>query len=285
MCAAPAFALTLIAGSAPSANAFDRGVVVDTKNGGNARVRSAPSTGASEVATLPNGARLPDAECLVRTADSTAWTKLSGDRYIRADLTGFDTRLPACEQPAPPRSADSVDRPIPAERGEEEYEYHYRFLLGAYTDPRTLGVTPESATAKILDNFDEEFLYRDCGPRVWGGKQCELDLPGPFNFPIKFDRTWPTGWEFTSLDGTEEGARRWIKFELQWNEAGDRLILDVHAKGPRSALLTSRGAQPFNALLTSHEWHRLADKVTWRNHLCERPWWALGAPCVIPLES
>jgi len=284
-CVAAFAATALTLGNAPAANAFDRGVIVDTRNGGNATVRSAPSTSADKVATLPNGTRLPDADCLVRTSDSTVWTKLTGERYIRADLTGFDTRLHACQQPGMPRSADSVDRPLPADRGAEEYEYHYRFLIGAYTDPRTVGVTPESVTAKMLNNFDEEFLYSGCGPQPWGGKQCELDLPGPFNFPIKFDRTWPTGWEFTSLEGTEEGARRWIRFEFQWNEAGDRLVLDVHAKGPRSALLTSHGAQYANAFLTSYEWDRLANKVAARNDLDGRPWYAPTAPHVLPLPS
>lgn len=276
--ATPAFALALIAGTAPAANAFDRGVIVDTENGGNATVRSAPSTDASDVATLTNGTRLPDAECLVRTADSTAWTKLAGERYIRADLTGFDTRLPSCEQPASPRSADSVDRPVGAPRGLEEYEYHYSFVLG-FVDPRSTGITPESVTARILTDFDEEFAYRGCGPQVWAGKQCELYVPGPLNlpgptFPVQFDRTWTTGWEFTSLEGTEEGKMRWIKFEVRYNEAGDRLVLDVHAKGPRSAKATSHVAQPFNALITRHEWEGFAEKVASRNNLCAgKPWY------------
>lgn len=109
--ATPVFALALIAGTTPVANAIDRGVIVDTENGGNATVRSAPSTRAGEVATLSNGTRLPDAECLVRTADTTVWTKLTGERYIRADLTGFDTRLPSCgSAPRPDVAQESTPR-------------------------------------------------------------------------------------------------------------------------------------------------------------------------------
>ncbi|WP_298993077.1 hypothetical protein [uncultured Pseudokineococcus sp.] len=173
-----------------------------------------------------------------------------------------------------------MDRPVGAPRGVEEYEYPCSFVLG-YTDPRGTAVTPEAVTAQNLDDFKEHFLYGSCRPRVLAGKQCELHLPGPISFPIQFDRTWPTGWEFTSLEGTEEGRMRWITFEVRYNDAGDRLVLDVHAKGPRSALLTSCGAQPVNTILTSVEWRRFAEKVASRHDLCDgKPWYRIE--CATP---
>lgn len=110
----PLAALALIASTAPTSDAADVGVIVDTANGGNARVRTAPSIDASVVDVLPDGTRLPDAECRVRITNSTVWTKLRGERYIRADLTGFDTRLPECDAvPGMSRTPDSIDRPTP----------------------------------------------------------------------------------------------------------------------------------------------------------------------------
>lgn len=274
---APLATLALIAGTAPAANAADVGVIVNTKNGSNAKVRNAPSTEADVVNVFRNGTRLPDAECRVRTADTSVWVKLAGERYIRADLTGFDTRLPECStKPEMPRTPDSVDRPQGAYRGPNEYEYNYTFLIGP-KDPRETGVTPEVATARILANFDEGFEFQGCGVSVWAGKQCELRLVPGISFNVQFDRTWSTGWEFTSLEGTEEGPYRWIKFEFRYNAAGDRLLLDIAAKGPRSAWLTSEEGQPLNFVLTLNSWRVFADRVAKQNDLCQDlPWWSLN---------
>lgn len=238
------------------------------------RVREAPSTDARIVARIPSGRKVT-VLCTVtggspirarggqvsRVWDRTpqGWisdvlVKTGTFKPLQPGCPLYDAQMYRADQQAQDLAL-MEDMRLLAPYLPNEYHYHYRLALGP-RDPASRGITPERVVDDLYRDFDRLFQFRGCGPEVWRGKTCSLDVYGA-DSPVHFASVRSRQFSFISLLGHPEGELRAITFKF---EVSDRkLYVDIRATGPaRSWLTTNPTGKQINGITVWRSWNDFA---------------------------
>lgn len=205
---------------------------------------------------------------------STLWVKI-GRYYVPDQLlkTYSDGRLAGAPECGPGPNLNSPQLGQAPELDDNPGGY------GSYSQTYDLGTRFKSWTYSemvgvLKNDFSRYFPFKGCGKRIWVGKKCELEAPGP-NGPVRVTKIARNGFQLISLAGHPEGAGRSITFRFRQycSVTSDYLYCDykyllVDAWGPvsKASILG-----PLNAnTVAKHYWTNFSENIRNRYPKCPK---------------